>query len=606
MKKRLTWILILLSILALSGCFNLGETQPNPTQSVTEPFVGELVIVGATDLTYQVGDPLPNYLERVEAFDRFFNSLTDRILVDDHDVDYQQAGTYTVTYSVTDDQGDTVWVQITVTVVMDLVVPKIDHVNIFYLNDTHGNILHSGTQMGLSRIGNLILDEQTKNPDNTLFITGGDMLQGALISNYFKGESTIAALNKMNVDAFVIGNHEFDWGLEEVTKFFDPNYEGLKANFPLLGANVFFKGTTNRPDFIDAYTIVQKAQVKVGIIGLMGYGLERSIAESLVRDYQFADPVYWAEYYARKLRRDDQVDIVLVVIHGANQMDNQAIGSFPSDAKVDAIFNGHTHQATVQLAGTNSVPVIQSGANSQFLGRVRLNLSEQNEVISYSLVNLKASGSISFGVELDARLLSAHSAIDAVLLPYYEVVFSLMNTVITTSKAFYSQDQLTVFISELIRAETGSAIGFHNRGGTRISLSNQQNITIDTIYKLFPFDNTLFTVYLKGSVIEAFKERSDGEHFSQDPSIVFEPDLYYKVAVTSYIYEKSSNPFLSGEDGVDTEVLVRDLIIQEMMERAEMYHVFDIQHPIIVSSVPPTPMWMMDTKKRPIGLFIFA
>jgi 2',3'-cyclic-nucleotide 2'-phosphodiesterase (5'-nucleotidase family) len=140
----------------------------------------------------------------------------------------------------------------------------ISELNIFYINDTHGAILYNGNQMGLSKIGNLVLDERSIRPENTIFIAGGDILQGTLISNYFNGASTIDALNTIGLDAFVLGNHEFDWGLETVTEYFNPNALDLKAEFPLLGANVFLEGTTTRPDHIDAYTIIQKGNIKVG------------------------------------------------------------------------------------------------------------------------------------------------------------------------------------------------------------------------------------------------------------------------------------------------------------------------------------------------------
>lgn len=475
---------------------------------------------------------------------------------------------------------------------------SIDYLNVFYINDTHGNILYNNQQMGLSRIANLILDERSKNDQNTLFLAGGDILQGTLISNYFKGESTLAALNAMGLDAFVLGNHEFDWGLETVTEYFNPNTEGLKMNSKLLGANVFLKGTETRPDFVDAYHIVEKGNVKIGIIGLMGYGLESSIAESMVKDYEFASPTYWAEHYSRYLRSSHDVDVVLVVVHGSDQSHNYEMGSFADDARVDAIFNGHTHQAYVQSSGTKSVPVIQSGANSQYLGRITLNLSQDKTVTSYQATNLYGSGSSSFGVTYDERLSQANPIVESIIMDYYDVVDSMLNEVITYSDSSYSQDDLTRFISKLIRVETDAQIGFHNRGGTRIPFTSNQAITIDTIYKLFPFDNTLYTVYMKGIDINLFKNRSDGSYFDENPGITYLDDTYYKVAVTSYIYEKSDYPFLSGVDGVNTEVLVRDMIIQEVFEQKEVYGYFSATKPIIKSAENPIPMMIIEAFNR--------
>jgi 2',3'-cyclic-nucleotide 2'-phosphodiesterase (5'-nucleotidase family) len=608
MKKLLTVILILFAGLFLSACNVITtpiENTPIETpvqtdinsQTPTEIFDFPRLI-GAIDLNYEIGDALPNYKENITALDYQDLDITEAVVVIDTDVLYQIPGEYEVIYQITDHLNQTTTVTITVTVKEKIeVINVINHLNIYYINDTHGNILSNDPQMGLARIANLILDERKTKNDNTLFIAGGDILQGSLISNYFKGESTMAALNAMGLDAFVLGNHEFDWGLETVTEYFNPNKEGLKANFKLLGANVFLKGTTNRPDFIDAYHIVQKGHVKVGIIGLMGYGLESSIAESMIKDYEFADPSFWAEHYARYLRTSHNVDIVLVAIHGSNSGNNYDFGSFTGDSRIDAIFNGHTHQAYVQTAGTRSVPVIQSGANSNFVGQIRLNISEDKMVTSYQATNLKASGSISSGISIDQRLNTPHPLVESIIHEYYLIVDDMLNTVITYSNRSYNQDELTRFISKLIRVEAEAAIGFHNRGGTRIPLSSGQAITVDTIYKLFPFDNTLYIVYMKGIDIKAFKNMYDGSFFDEQPGIVFLDQVYYKVAVTSYIYEKSDYPFLSGIDSYDTEILVRDMIIQEVMEHQEYYDAFIPSNPIIKSQEAPIPMIIFDDKR---------
>src|SRR5690606_22609607 len=99
-------------------------------------------------------------------------------------------------------------------IVTSNIVPQNVSFNIYYINDFHGAILNADGQMGFARIGNLIIDEKSKHKDTTLFITGGDILQGQLISNWYNGASTIELLNDMELDAFVVGNHEFDWGID--------------------------------------------------------------------------------------------------------------------------------------------------------------------------------------------------------------------------------------------------------------------------------------------------------------------------------------------------------------------------------------------------------
>ena len=110
-------------------------------------------------------------------------------------------------------------------------------------------------------------------------------------------------MSAMGFDAMVVGNHEFDWGIDVVTNYFDGNPVNGEATFPLLGANVFYSGTMDSVAHIDPYTIIEREDVKIGIIGTIGYGLEESIAASRINGYVFASPTDIIEDYAIKLKK---------------------------------------------------------------------------------------------------------------------------------------------------------------------------------------------------------------------------------------------------------------------------------------------------------------
>ncbi|MBE0700595.1 MAG: bifunctional metallophosphatase/5'-nucleotidase [Acholeplasmataceae bacterium] len=464
---------------------------------------------------------------------------------------------------------------------------EITHLNIFYLNDTHGAVLENGDEMGMAKIGNLILDEKTRNPDNTLFITGGDILQGSLVSNYFNGASMMDTLNLIGLDAFVLGNHEFDWGLDVIQNYFNPETEGLKVEFPLLGANVFFKDTTERPDFVEPYTVIQKGQVKVGIIGLMGYGLESSIATSRVEDYEFGDPITQASFYAEHLRVQEEVDIVLVVIHGANASVNQTIGNFSGNKRVDAVFNGHSHSTYTQFTVRDGVdmPILQSGSKGSLVGNMRLNLDESNHVSGYSVSNLNRLN--------ETRLNHANLEVDDLIQNYVTVVAPLLNEVIMISGEYMSRNALTTFMAKLIRHASDSDIAFHNSGGTTASINNQQEITIATLYQVFPFDNKIKTVYLSGETINGLLGDSYYQYHDIKDGVTFQSGQFYKVATNDYVFDYVDGVFIHGDDIVDTGILIRDILETVIRNQAEIYDYFMLSNPIVLASNPFT--WQQET-----------
>jgi 2',3'-cyclic-nucleotide 2'-phosphodiesterase (5'-nucleotidase family) len=548
-----------------------------PVLDLVAPLLG-----GTKNHNHVIGDPHPDYVTGVYAYDAVDGTITSLIDIDDSGVNYEVEGSYPVIYQVSDKSGNETIVTIIVTVVQAPDPNQIGELNIYYINDTHGAILNSGNQIGLSRIGNLVMNERSLKLENTLFIAGGDILQGTLISNYFNGASTMDALNTIGLDAFVLGNHEFDWGLETVTSYFDPNTTGLKANFPLLGANVFIQGTTTRPDHIDAYTIVQKGNIKVGIIGVMGYGLESSIAQSRIDGYYFADPVIWVEHHATILRRDLGVDVVIAVTHGSSDYTNQGIAALTGYARVDATFNGHSHQTYVRFESRSGVnmPVMQSGANGTSLGRLTLKINPMKQVYDYSAINLNASS--------DLRLLSDNATVKAVINEYVLIVEPLLNTVIATSSTDYDRYVLTEYMAKLIRIKSGADAAFHNYGGTRADITNGQLITVATLYQIFPFDNKIKTTQILGSSLKSFiagtgsqnaTSYKDGLSYA---SII--DNQYYLVATNDYIFDQTTNPFIYGINTIDTGILIRDLLEQVMKYQQSNYGSFSINHPVVLSA----------------------
>jgi len=451
-----------------------------------------------------------------------------------------------------------------------IIIGDQNFLDIYYLNDFHGAIINDGPEMGLARIANLILTAKENNPDNTLFITGGDILQGSALSNYFIGESTIEILDLSKLDAFILGNHEFDWGLEEVTKYFDEIEENGEADFPLLAANVFYKGTTDIPEFIEPYTIVQKGNLKIGIIGVIGSNLESSIATSKVQDYEFVYALPIIEELSAYLRGTEGCDIVIVVAHDSGGI-NTAVSELTGLSKIDAIFNGHSHQSYVE--GTN-IPVIQSGSNGKYVGHVRFNLVD-GEIVSYLAENLDMYD--------DALLQTENQAVQDLIDFYSLQTDDLFSTPIITPDEYLSSGDLTSWIASVIRAATGSDIAFHNFGGTRRSINDGEVINLSVLYEVWPFDNVIKTVYLTGSVINDFM--SSGNGYSTDIT-VFEDDVMYKVATNDYLFDKENNPFLTGTNIENTGLLLRDLAVDEFTLQSYIYSFFYLSNDIQTEYYP--------------------
>ncbi len=456
---------------------------------------------------------------------------------------------------------------ITLTSCKDPEVKVEDYIEIFHLNDFHGALESTDDYLGIANIANLINTTKEATPENTLFVLSGDILQGSAASNYYSGESTINLLNLMNVTSFTLGNHEFDWGLETIAKYKDGNEENGEANFPFLGANIYYKGTTDRPDWIEPYTIVESGTHKIGVIGVMGYGLENSIAQSKVEDYEFGSPTESVRYYSEYLRSTENCDIIIVSSHSSSSINNTIIG-FPEEARVDAIFNGHTHSTYQEIS--NGVAEVQSGDKGKFVGYVKLDYrSGEREIF--------AENWDSYNSDL---LNSPDDDVLTLLNTYLSEIDTILGQEIIVSGDNYSTSDLSWWLTDLIRHATNADAVFHNFRGTRANMDNNIPISMSTIYEIWPFDNTIKMSFLKGEVINSLIK---GDLAYSSSLTSFEPDTYYLVATNDYLFDKDSYSFKNGLNPTYSGVLLRDLVEAELLLQKDIYSSFLVTNDFLLT-----------------------
>jgi 2',3'-cyclic-nucleotide 2'-phosphodiesterase (5'-nucleotidase family) len=446
-----------------------------------------------------------------------------------------------------------------------------DQLEIFYINDLHGALAEDGDELGLAKIANLIQTRRTQSDGQVLFLGGGDLLQGSALSNYYNGLSTIELLNEMGMDAMTIGNHEFDWGLDTVLAYRDGNLENGEADFPFLGANIFYEDTNDIPNYVDPYIIIEKGSFKIGIIGTIGDTLESSIATSRVEGYEFRDSVSIIADYSAYLRTVEDCNVIISMAHESGYI-NPQLTRLEGDERIDFILNAHSHQITYTTIG--GVPQLQSGSNGEAVGYIHLTIDDG--VIENDLANLNAYS--------EPLLQTPYQPVADMIEVYVLETYDLFNEPIISSSSYYRESDLSLWLTKLINTATNSDISFHNYGGTRAPLESGEMITRSTLYDIWPFDNTIKTVYLTGTEIEYLINASQLAYYTEHTD--FEADTLYKVATNDYVFDKPSNPFINGTDITITPFILRDFVEQELILQSELYTGFSIENDIL--SIPTT------------------
>ena len=211
-----------------------------------------------------------------------------------------------------------------------------------------------------------MLDQFRKDNPNVLVFDCGDFSQGTPYYNLFKGEVEVEMLNLMKYDAATIGNHEFDFGLENMARLFK------MADFPIVCANYGVEGTVLE-GLVKPYVILERDGLKIGVFGL-GAKMEGLVQADKYEGVTFQDPVTVANEIAAKLKEVEGCDAVVCLSHMGIKEDEMLVHQ---TRNIDVVLGGHSHTFMqepaffVNLDG-ESVPISHTGKNGIFVGKIDL------------------------------------------------------------------------------------------------------------------------------------------------------------------------------------------------------------------------------------------
>ena len=262
---------------------------------------------------------------------------------------------------------------------------KSKKITILHTNDVHSHVdpfpkedpINPGGGGVIARAK--IINEVKKNNPNTLLLDAGDIFQGTPYFNFFGGEIELKLMSKMGYNASTLGNHEFDNGLEKLSK-------SMKhANFSIINSNYSLKNTPLENQ-IKKYEIHVIDGVKIGIFGL-GIELEGLVERRLYKGVNYLDPVEITQEITDKLKNKYHCDIIICLSHlGFKYHKNEKIISDVILAKrtkdIDLIIGGHTHtfmkkpHETINLIG-EKVIINQVGCYGINIGKIDFYLSKK-------------------------------------------------------------------------------------------------------------------------------------------------------------------------------------------------------------------------------------
>ena len=251
---------------------------------------------------------------------------------------------------------------------------------ILHTNDTHSTIEQLNPNLankdlagrgGYIRRLELLRQERQQHPD-LLYFDSGDFSQGSPFYTLFKGDVEIGLMNQMGIDAATIGNHEFDYGLENMARLFK------MANFPIVCANYDFTGTVVE-GLVKPYVIIKRNGVKIGVFGLAPK-LDGLVELANCKGVTYLDPVAKALEMATLLKKKKKCDMVICISH-LGWLDDGDKAMIKGSRYIDLVLGGHTHTYLERLEYVpdldgHQVAVDQNGKHGIWIGKMVVDLKK--------------------------------------------------------------------------------------------------------------------------------------------------------------------------------------------------------------------------------------
>ncbi|PAE94062.1 5'-nucleotidase C-terminal domain-containing protein [Shouchella clausii] len=451
--------------------------------------------------------------------------------------------------------------------------------HIIHTNDIHASFDEYGKVAAY-------IQNKRQSSDHFLYVDAGDFASGNPVVDLNNGKPMIDVFNLAGLDAFTIGNHEFDYGQDHLKT----NME--QADFPWLAANLDTGATgveNTKP-----YVLIDADGISVALFSLTQAPPATAPANVIGMEF---DNDYIGTALAYKDELESQADVIIALTHIGYDQDRRLANEVEY---FDAIIGGHSHTTLNAPAVVNGTPIVQTGSNLQHIGELDFTYNETTDEVTEVSGQLTAVSSLT---ETDED-------VQAVIDKYNEEMDELLGKVIGYSNTGLSRDgrydrdaPLGNFWTDAMRAFADADIALTNNGGIRDSIAPGE-VTLNDIYKIEPFANEIMVIEMTGEAIEnviAYSYARDdrnqidlqtsglhyeiitgmtGNFIDVNLSIDGQPleaDSTYKVAVADYIGTGGSGYHFEGEILQETVGLMTTAMEQYALERTAAGQALDYE-----------------------------
>jgi 2',3'-cyclic-nucleotide 2'-phosphodiesterase (5'-nucleotidase family) len=376
---------------------------------------------------------------------------------------------------------------------------------ILHTNDLHARLLPDAEgQGGFAYVAAAIRDEKARS-EATLVLHAGDFVQGTPVSTIFRGQPVWDVANHMGFDVNTLGNHEFDYGWQQIPKFIEA------VSFPTVTANV----VNGQGEFLtpSPYVIREVGGIRVAVIGLLTGRLDELTRSDYRGPWRALPPAETVERYAKEVR--DKADLVVALGHLFDEEDDEILRLAPD---VPVLVSGHNHGGQEEIKEYEGRVCVKVRAYGRELGRLDLEVDVPNKkLVSYQWRR----------IPIEASRYQPDETVTALVDKWEKEVSEVVDVPIGVSKRRFDRSGTQALIETVMREATGADVAYMNRGGVRDNMPEGE-ILIRHIWNIEPFGNLIEFGRVMGKDIP--EEARQGR--------ALDPDKQYVLATNDFIAQQ--------------------------------------------------------------------
>ena len=362
------------------------------------------------------------------------------------------------------------------------------------------------------------IQQQRKLNKNVVLLENGDILQGQPTAYYYNFIDTISThltariINFMQYDAATAGNHDIETGHSVYDKVYS------EYDCPVIAANAV--RTSDGKPYFKPYAIIKRDGVKIAVLGLITPGISKWLPKQIWEGMEFCDMVETAEYWINEIREKEKPHIIAGLFHSGHDFtyssedentrknENASLLVAQKVAGFDVVFIGHDHDKLCKkicnIAG-DSVLIIDPQNEGKLISKTLVNIRLKGDKVLKKTITGELIETKNF-VPDSSFLAAFKSDFDAVQAFVSRPIGKFTQTV-STRKSFFGASEFMDLIHRIQLSITKADISFAAPLSFDAQIS-EGDIFVSDMFKLYRYENLLYSMQLTGKEIKDFLEYS--------------------------------------------------------------------------------------------------